>query len=135
MVARIRCGYCSYNRISVVAHIYYEELVLFVGRSKVDVNHSAPHMWEFHHAEYCELTVLRSRLSPFSATNSHMTGAPKLETVAVHCGKKGVKCRRFWRRLIGFIKSPLADRRYLRLYRKKFEAILRHISNFLPWTF
>ena len=77
----------------------------------------------------------RSRMSPKPATNSHMTGAPKLETVAVHCGKNGVKYRRFWRRLIGFIKSPLANRIYPRLYREKFEAFLRHISNFLPWTF
>ena len=30
-------------------------------------------------------------MSPKPATNSHMTGAPKLETVAVHCGKNGVK--------------------------------------------
>ena len=74
-------------------------------------------------------------MSPKPATNSHMTGAPKLETVTVHCGKNGVKCRRFWRRLIGFIKSPLANRIYPRLYREKFEAFLRHISNFLPWTF
>ena len=82
-----------------------------------------------------EESINRSRMSPKPATNSHMTGAPKLETVAVHCGKNGVKCRRFWRRLIGFIKSPLANRIYPRLYREKFEAFLRHISNFLPCTF
>ena len=34
---------------------------------------------------YCFL-LNRSKLSPKPETNSHMTGAPKLETVAVHCG-------------------------------------------------
>ena len=125
-----------YNSSNHMVHrdCLYERLLK---RAKLKLLHVQWNMkWTTGHHGMLTIYIIRSRMSPKPATNSHMTGAPKLETVAVHkCGKNGVKCRRFWRRLIGFIKSPLANRIYPRLYREKFEAFLRHISNFLPCTF
>ena len=78
----------------------FTTLTLFISKSCKNKERSAKTRFEFVEMHTNQLDphligiINRSRMSPKPATNSHMTGAPKLETVAVHCGKNSVECRR-----------------------------------------